>query len=487
MDRITKLVLRLYEVEAVKFGNFKLKSGIMSPVYFDLRVMVSYPDIMDETAELLWEIAEKNNVKSSVLCGVPYTALPLSTLMAVKQNKPMVIRRKEAKDYGTKKMIEGVFTAGDNCLIIEDVVTSGSSVWETVQSLDTVGLKVTDAVVLVDRGQGGSERLKNQGISLHSVITLPKILEILCEQGKLEESVVKETEKFIQENSFSAAAPTQQAAEKTSSGDNATSNEKKRARKCLCYSSRADICEHPLAKQLFNIMEQKKSNLAFSVDVTTCAELLKLADQVGPNICMLKTHVDILEDFNQDFVKSLQELAEKHNFLIFEDRKFADIGNTVKHQYNSGVYKISDWAHIVNAHTVPGSGVIKGLQEVGGSKGRACLLIGQMSSAGNLATGEYTSATVKMAEEHADFVIGFICTSTLTSDPKFIHMTPGVKLSQGGDGLGQQYLTPDEVIGNRGTDIIIVGRGIYKAADPAKAAQEYQTAGYAAYEKWIAS
>ncbi len=63
----------------------------------------------------------------------------------------------------------------------------------------------------------------------------------------------------------------------------------------------------------------------------------------------------------------------------------------MKHQYNSGVYKISDWAHIVNAHTVPGSGVIKGLQEVGGSKGRACLLIGQMSSSGNLATGEYTS------------------------------------------------------------------------------------------------
>ena len=86
-------------------------------------------------------------------------------------------------------------------------------------------------------------------------------------------------------------------------------------------------------------------------------------------------------------------VAKKSSCLIvfFFSRKFADIGNTVKHQYSSGVYHIADWAHVVNAHTVPGSGVVKGLREVGGPKNRACLLIGQMSSAGNLATGEYTT------------------------------------------------------------------------------------------------
>ena len=82
-------------------------------------------------------------------------------------------------------------------------------------------------------------------------------------------------------------------------------------------------------------------------------------------------------------------------------RKFADIGNTVKHQYSSGVYRISDWAHITNAHTVPGSGVVKGLQEVGGSKGRALVLIGQMSSSGNLATGDYTSGKLNLNQNQS--------------------------------------------------------------------------------------
>ncbi|XP_078580349.1 uridine 5'-monophosphate synthase-like isoform X3 [Branchiostoma floridae x Branchiostoma japonicum] len=407
--RMEQLILDLFAIEAVKFGDFTLKSGIQSPIYFDLRVIVSYPVIMNEVAELLWETTKTSGANFATVCGVPYTALPLATLMSAHHDVPMLIRRKEAKDYGTKKMIEGKFEAGSSCLIVEDVVTSGSSVRETAQALESVGLVVTDAVVLLDREQGGKQKLKDSGIALQSICGTAQLLRILRKHEKIPESVAEQVRDFVRNNSFQPGPEPPV----------------KKARKALSYGERGDLCQHPVAKQLFDIMERKKSNLAVSADLCTAAGILKLADEVGPHICMLKTHVDIITDFSAEFVQSLTQLAEQHEFLIFEDRKFADIGSTVQHQYQDGLYQISGWAHLINAHALPGPGVLEGLKQVGLGKQRACLLIAEMSSRGNLATGEYTKATVKMAEEHRDFVVGFISQSQLSQDPAFIHMTPG--------------------------------------------------------------
>ena len=248
------------------------------------------------------------------------------------------------------------------------------------------------------------------------------------------------------------------------------------------YLERAELCSNPTAHQLLKLMENKQTNLAIAADVISKQELIKIADELGPEICVLKTHIDIIEDFDDDLINQLQRLSEKHNFLLFEDRKFADIGNTVKHQYENGIYHIADWADITNAHTVPGPGIIEGLKEIGLRKGRGLLLLAEMSPKGNLATGSYTEASLKMAEEHKDFVIGFITMKKLLDDPCFINMTPGVKLTEGGDELGQQYNTPERVIKQQGSDIIIVGRGIYEADNPLTEAKKYRQAGWQAYQ-----
>lgn len=237
---------------------------------------------------------------------------------------------------------------------------------------------------------------------------------------------------------------------------------------------------NPALQALRRTIAEKKSNLSVAADVTTADALVKLIQQVGDEICVLKTHIDIIEDFSPDLITTLLDLKKKHHFLIFEDRKFADIGNTVTLQYSGGVYRIAEWADIINAHVVPGPGIIEGLRSVGLKKGAGLLLLAEMSSAGNLAIGDYTQTAVQWAQQYSDFVIGFIGMKRLIDNPNFITMTPGVNLADKGDGLKQQYVTPEQAV-TGGSDVIIVGRGIYGAPDPAAAARQYKTAGWQAH------
>lgn len=249
------------------------------------------------------------------------------------------------------------------------------------------------------------------------------------------------------------------------------------------YSQRSLTALNKTAARLLHLMDEKKTNLALSADVTTSAELLALADLLGPEIALLKTHVDILTDFTPALLTTLVELSEKHHFLLFEDRKFADIGNTVRHQYQEGIYRIADWADIVNAHILPGPGIIEGLKKVGLPKQRALLLLAEMSSEGNLLNATYTQTCVAWARQHAEFVIGFIAQHRL--DPNMITLTPGVHLASAGDTLGQRYLTPHDVIYTHLSDVIIVGRGIVEAKDRLAEAKRYRDEGWKAYQKRI--
>jgi uridine monophosphate synthetase len=251
----------------------------------------------------------------------------------------------------------------------------------------------------------------------------------------------------------------------------------------LTYTERASYCLSTSGSRLFQLLDEKKTNLALSADVTSARELLELADQLGPEICMLKTHIDIVEDFTQDLTNALRKLAHKHRFLLFEDRKFADIGHTVKLQYEGGIYRIADWADLTNAHCISGPLIIQGLAEVGRLKNRGLILVAEMSSKGHLMDAKYARETLLMAEKYSDFVIGFITQHALSKDPHWINITPGIKLVKDSDTLGQQYLTPEKAILENGSDIIIVGRGIIYADDPLSEAKRYRKEGWTSYLK----
>lgn len=238
-----------------------------------------------------------------------------------------------------------------------------------------------------------------------------------------------------------------------------------------------------LRGKLREIIDRKQTNLCLAADVSTCSELEGIVAAVGAHICVLKLHVDILVDFTPAFVDTLLRWKSEHGFLLFEDRKFADIGSTAAKQYGDGIYRIAHWADLVTVHAVAGPGTLQAMQGVADRIGepRGALLLAEMSSEGNLCTPSYQAGAIAQAERLPDFVTGFISQrrqETLPADA--LVFTPGVNLDASGDGLGQQFATPQDAI-DRGADIIIVGRGIYHAADPAAQAQRYRQAGWEAY------
>ncbi|EHY59480.1 orotidine 5'-phosphate decarboxylase [Exophiala dermatitidis] len=256
------------------------------------------------------------------------------------------------------------------------------------------------------------------------------------------------------------------------------------------YSQRAEEHSSPLMKKLFGIAETKKTNVVLSADLTTTKELLEIADRLGPYIAVLKTHIDIISDFGPATIEGLTQLAHRHNFLLFEDRKFIDIGNTVQKQYRGGALRIYEWAHIINASILAGEGIIQALDQTiheGDEPERGILILAEMTSKGSLAVGEYTRASVEIARKYPRSVLGFVATKELSShspdaapNEDFVVFTTGVNLSSKGDALGQQYQTPTTAMAG-GSDFLIAGRGIYAAADPVSAVKEYQKAGWDAY------
>src|SRR5689334_7680330 len=185
----------LLEAGCIKFGNFTLKSGLQSPIYIDLRRIITYPKLLEQIGAAYLPLLKE--LTFDRIAGLPYAAIPIATAISLAGNYPMIYPRKEVKTYGTKAEIEGEYHAGETVVVIDDLATTGGSKFEAIEKLTGVGLLVKDVVVLVDRQSGAKESLAQAGYSMHAVLTISQLLEYWEENGKVEKEKITATREFL--------------------------------------------------------------------------------------------------------------------------------------------------------------------------------------------------------------------------------------------------------------------------------------------------
>jgi len=185
----------LLEAGCVRFGQFTLKSGLVSPIYLDLRQLISYPRLLTRVALAYLPILRQ--LSFDRLAGLPYAAIPIATAISFQGNWPMIYPRKETKAYGTRAEIEGLYQPGERVVLIDDLATTGGSKFEAIEKLKSAGLRVDDVVVLIDRQSGAKEALAEAGFRLHAVFTLSEMLDEWERSGKVPANRISAVREFI--------------------------------------------------------------------------------------------------------------------------------------------------------------------------------------------------------------------------------------------------------------------------------------------------
>lgn len=189
----TEICKILNKIGALRFGTFKLTSGKMSPYYIDLRIVASFPDAFQKTCEFQTGFIEEEIGTENFdrIAGIPIAGIPFASLIAYRLKKPFLYIRKDVRLHGRQRRVEGILTPGDRVLLVDDLITTGHSLRKAAEAIRVEGGVAKDAVVLLDREEGGRENLEKEGIELHALLKISGIADRLYEIGAIDEEQLK--------------------------------------------------------------------------------------------------------------------------------------------------------------------------------------------------------------------------------------------------------------------------------------------------------
>ena len=181
----TDLILQLFDVGCIAFGEYVQASGQVFPYYIDLRRIISNPQTFDAVIEAYGQVLKQLDFDR--IAGIPYGALPTASGLALKLNRPLIFPRKEVKAYGARRLVEGNYEPGETAVVVDDILITGKSAMEGARKLQSCGLQVRDIVVFIDHGGGVRERLAQEGYNALAVLTIPEINQVLYSTGRINE------------------------------------------------------------------------------------------------------------------------------------------------------------------------------------------------------------------------------------------------------------------------------------------------------------
>lgn len=199
LDKQAKMANILYKIDAVKFGVYQLSSGKQSPYYIDLRVIPSFPDAFREICDFYsQQITDEIGVKNfDRIAGVPIAGIPFASQIAYNLRKPFLYVRKDIKQYGRERRVEGILISGNKVLIVDDLLTTGLTLKNAVDAVRAEGGIVTDIVVFLDREEGGKQLLESDGVKVHALLKMSEVAKTLFEVGAIDKESLKTIQKQI--------------------------------------------------------------------------------------------------------------------------------------------------------------------------------------------------------------------------------------------------------------------------------------------------